>query len=301
MICHNSVGYDAQIKDLLIKSAFNMDKKEIDAWIKYQYDPQHMFCFWQDDKITSCLQVTKRTMMFLDRQMRVSVIGMAATLPDYRQRKQFSNLLDAAISQATYNDLLTITYTNMPKLFEAKSFQHISNTKEYWIGAPLCRSGNPYHVKQKAENLYTLYFQFMQYFDGSILLSEDEFNNLIQYHKSLKKSIVTMVNEDKQPKGFAIYSTKDNQAHVEVLVYFDSQAIQDLLSYLSINNEVTSILISESERFDKLFPFHFPRTDKKLMVRLNNYKLFDKFSNTNVRNAKKAYELLEKPTWNHFQ
>lgn len=45
MICHNSVGYDAQIKDLLIKSAFNMDKKEIDAWIKYQYDPQHMFCF----------------------------------------------------------------------------------------------------------------------------------------------------------------------------------------------------------------------------------------------------------------
>ena len=134
MICHNSVGYDAQIKDLLIKSAFNMDKKEIDAWIKYQYDPQHMFCFWQDDKITSCLQVTKRTMMFLDRQMRVSVIGMAATLPDYRQRKQFSNLLDAAISQATYNDLLTITYTNMPKLFEAKSFQHISNTQEYWIG-----------------------------------------------------------------------------------------------------------------------------------------------------------------------
>lgn len=108
MICHNSVGYDAQIKDLLIKSAFNMDKKEINAWIKYQYDPQHMFCFWQDDKITSCLQVTKRTMMFLDRQMRVSVIGMAATLPDYRQRKQFSNLLDAAISQATYNDLLTI-------------------------------------------------------------------------------------------------------------------------------------------------------------------------------------------------
>lgn len=94
---------------------------------------------------------------------------------------------------------------------------------------------------------------------------------------------------------------KDNQAHVEVLVYFDSQAIQDLLSYLSINNEVTSILISESERFDKLFPLHFPRTDKKLMVRLNNYKLFDKFSNTNVRNAKATYELLEKPTWNHFQ
>ena len=39
MICHNSVGYDAQIKDLLIKSAFNMDKKEIDAWIKKKSMP----------------------------------------------------------------------------------------------------------------------------------------------------------------------------------------------------------------------------------------------------------------------
>lgn len=301
MICHNSVGYDAQIKDLLIKSAFNMDEKEIDAWMKYQYDPQHMFCFWQDDQITSCLQVSKKNMMFLDQQIRVSVIGMAATLPDYRQRKQFSSLLDAAISQATYNDLFTIAYTNMPKLFEVKSFQNISSTKEYWIGAPLCKSGNPFHIVRKKDNLYPLYFQFMQYFDGSVLLSEEEFNNLIQYHEKLGKFIVTVVNDEKQPKGFAIYSTKDGQAHVETLIYFDSQAIQDLLTYLSYKHDVTSILISENERFDKLFPLHFPRTDKKLMVRLNNYKLFDKFSSTNVRNAKAAYELLEKPTWNHFQ
>ena len=152
-------------------------------------------------------------------------------------------------------------------------------------------------TSNKKQRIYTHYISNL----CSILLSEDEFDQLIQYHQNLGKSIVTITNEDKQPKGFAIYSTKDKQAHVETLIYFDSQAIQDLLSYISINNEVTSILISESERFDKLFPLHFPRMDKKLMVRLNNYKLFDKFSNTNIRNAKTAYELLEKPTWNHFQ
>lgn len=66
MICHNSIGFDAQIKDLLTKSAFNMNEKEIDVWMKYKYDPNHMFCFWQDDKITSCLQVSKKNMMFLN-------------------------------------------------------------------------------------------------------------------------------------------------------------------------------------------------------------------------------------------
>ena len=40
----------------------------------------------------------------------------------------------------------------------------------------------------------------MQYFDGSILLNEDEFNNLIQYHEKLGKFIVTMVNDEKLPK-----------------------------------------------------------------------------------------------------
>ena len=95
-------------------------------------------------------------MMFLDRQIRVSVIGMAATLPDYRQRKQFSNLLDAAISQATYNDLLTITYTNMPKLFEAKSFQHISNTKEYWIGLHYAEV-ETHSTSNKKQRIYTHY------------------------------------------------------------------------------------------------------------------------------------------------
>ncbi len=71
MICHNSVGYDAQIKDLLIKSAFNMDKKEIDAWMKYQYDPQHMFCFWQDDKSLLVFKSQKNDDVFRSTNARI--------------------------------------------------------------------------------------------------------------------------------------------------------------------------------------------------------------------------------------
>lgn len=301
MISSNSIGYDDKIQEVLTKSAFNMTPKEIETWMKYKYEPKNMFCFWQDDQITSCLQTYQRTLTFLDQQIRISIIDLAATLPDYRQRKQFSNLLDAAISKATYNDLLTMTYTNMPKLFEAKSFQTISKTKEYWIGAPMCKSGNPLHVKMDTKHLYSLYFQFMQYFDGSILLSEQEFDHTIQYELALHKSIVTLFNDENEPRGFAIYSSQDHQAHVETLIYFDSQAIQDLLTYLSLHHDVTSILISENERFDKLFPLHFPRINKKIMVRLNNYKLFDKLTNTDVRNAANAFQMLQKPTWNHFQ
>lgn len=301
MIHQNSIGYDAQIKNLLLKSCLNMSKEEIHAWMKHEYDPEHMFCFWQDGQITSCLQVHERNLNFLDHQFRVSVIALWATLPDYRQRKQFSSLLDAALMQATYNDLLTLTYTNMPKLFDTKSFQTITSTKEYWIGSGLCRQGDFLKVKQSSKNLYPLYFQFMQYFDGSIILSEEEFSKKILYAKEAGKTIVTMYNEHKEEKGFAIYTSQDNQAHVETLIYFDSQSIQDLLTYLSTQHEVTSLLVSENERLDKLFPLHFPRLQGKVLVRLNNYKLFNKLMNTDVRNAQSAFQQIEKPIWNHFQ
>lgn len=69
----------------------------------------------------------------------------------------------------------------------------------------------PIPHQTKAENLYPLYFQFKQYFDGSILLSEDEFDQLIQYHQNLGKSIVTITNEDKQPKDLRYIPQKINK------------------------------------------------------------------------------------------
>lgn len=301
MICQNSIGHDEQIHTLLTKACLNMDKTSIDAWMKYKYNPERMFCFWQDDKITACLQVQERNMVFKGKQMRISYLDLACTLPDYRQRKQFSNLLEATIQQATYNDLLTLTYTNMPRLYESKSFQRVSCTKEYWISNHQCKKGKSYRVHHNMDHLYSIYFEFMQYFDGSILFSEDEFNKMIQYYKYLKKEIVTMYNDKHEIRGFSIYSSNKDQAHIEILIYFDTQAIQDLLTYLSLTHKVISILASENERFDKLFPESMPRTSKKIVARLNNYKLFDKWTQSDVRNAKEAFSLLDKPQWNHFQ
>lgn len=300
MISQNSIGYDEQIQTLLEKACLTMTQKQIQAWMKYIYEPEHMFCTWEDNQITSCLQVHERTMKFMDKQCRVSVIGLACTLPDYRQRKQFSNLLDAACQQATYNDLITITYTSMPRLFESKTFQTISNVREFWIGASLCKKGNLLHIDKNIKDLYPVYFEFMQFFDGSLIENETEFNNKINYYKNYA-NIISIYNDQKELRGFAIYTTKDHQAHIETIVYLDSQVIHDALTYLSLHHEVTSIKVSESERIDKLFPLHLPRAHGVIMARLNNYKLFDKWTNTDIRNIKSAFDLLEKPMWNHFQ
>ena len=59
MILQNSIGHDDKIKALLLKGTLNMSANQIDAWMKYQYDPKHMFCLWEDDQITAVYKYTK--------------------------------------------------------------------------------------------------------------------------------------------------------------------------------------------------------------------------------------------------
>ena len=58
--------------------------------------------------------------------------------------------------------------------------------------------------------------------------------------------------------------------------------------------------VTEDERFEKLFDFEYPRTTGTVLVRLNNYMLFNKWAKNQVHNAKEAYQNLDNSGWNHF-
>lgn len=302
MITQNAIGHRNQVEELLKKSMLNMNSQQIHTWMKYQFEPENMFCFWQDDRLTSCIQMKRRILTFNNQKISVSVIALAATLPDYRQRNQFGQLLEAAFEQSSHNDLMTLVYTNFPKLFESRSFQSISKTKYYWIAGNKCIKGNDKHIRfyNKSIDLYPLYKEFMSYFDGSIVLTKQQFDHKLQYEIANKKSVAIMYNDDNEIRGFAIYKVLDSHVKIDMIVYLDAMAIYDLLKYLAIRNEAISFVASQDERFEKLFPFDFPRNQGTVLVRLNNYKLFSKWLGKDVRNSKQAYQEIEKPIWNHF-
>ena len=301
MICQNAIGYHEEVKQLLKKSMLNMNEQQIRAWMQFEFEPESMFCYWQDGQLTSCLQTKRRILKFKNQKLAVSTICLAATLPDYRQRDQFGQLLEAFLEQSSHNELMSMVYTDFPKLFEARSFSEVSKTKYYWIPANKCIEGNDknIHFYHDAMDLYPLYLEFMSYFDGSILLSKEDFNHQIQYALGCNKKIALMMKQDK-PRGFAIYKVLNSHVKIDIMVYLDAQAILDLLRYLAIRNDAISFVAGMDERMEKLFPYDIPRNQGTVMARLNNYKLFSKWIKEDVRNAKQAFELIQKPMWNHF-
>lgn len=301
MITHNSIGYDDQIKELLEKSMFNMGEEQIDNWLLFQYEPENMFCFWVEDKITSFIQTKRRILTYQGQKLAVSTIALAATLPDYRQRNQFDQLIEAVMERSSHNQIMCLVNTNFSKLFESRSFSEISKTKYYWIPSYQYHYGNDknVHFYKKDIDLYPLYKEFISYFDGSIILSKDEFDANINYALGCKKKIALMYSEDKL-NGFAIYKTMDNHIKIDVLVYLNTDAIYDLFKYLSYTTDAISFVASCDERFEKLFPSHTPRNQNTILARLNNYKLFSKWKGKEIRNAKVAFDEITGPMWNHF-
>lgn len=301
MICQNAIGYHNEIQELLKKSMLNMNDAQIRAWMEHEFKPETMFCYWQDGRLTSCLQTKRRILSFKHQKIAVATISLAATLPDYRQRDQFGQLLEAFLEQSSHNELLTMVYTNFPKLFENRSFSCISKTKYYWIPADKCNQGNDKNIRFYHPNidLYPLYLEFMSHFDGSIILSKKDFEDQIHYALDCKKKVALMMHGEK-PHGFAIYKVLNNHVKIDVLVYLDSNAILDLLRYLAIRNDAISFVVSMDERIEKLFPFDIPRNQGTVLARLNNYKLFSKWTKEDVRNANQAFKLIQEPMWNHF-
>ena len=84
------------------------------------------------------------------------------------------------------------------------------------------------------------------------------------------------------------------------MMYLDSASVYDAFHYLSLRTSALSFVVSEYERFEKLFLLDYPRQEGTILVRLNHYKLFSQWTNMDITNAKQYFEQLNQATWMHM-
>lgn len=301
MILHNAIGLESDIQSLLEKSILHMDSIQIRAWMKYEFDPSSMFCMIVDNRVVSCLQTKRKVFYNGNNKCMATVFTMAATLPDYRQRKYFSSLLEAALNKSSANDLLTIVYTTFPKLFESRSFYPISKTLKYCIPAYKCEKGNDKNVFTYHEemDLFPVYEAFLSNFNGCIHYTKKELDTFLNYQIASNKKII-VTKHDNEITGFLIYKNLKDFIRIDYMMYLDSASVYDAFHYLSLRISALSFVVSEYERFEKLFLLDYPRQEGTILVRLNHYKLFSQWTNMDITNAKQYFEQLNQATWMHM-
>lgn len=291
MILQNAREHKKEVQAFL-KKAWHTRELTIDEWIKYKFDPDRMFINIQDDQIVSILQYGKRILRIGDQECIASLIEFGLTEPNHRNRNYFKDLLEAYIKKCQCNDLISFVNTHIPKPFYNEDFICLSQTKTYTLptGRVEDRSRIRTRKYRPSFDLYSLYLDFMKHFDGSILLSRQQFENELAYLNAIKKKIDIMFDDHYEMEGFAIYTLSENKAHIETLIYLNSNALENLFSSLSMVCDQILIDVSANEQLERLYPNLKHHKNSEILYHINNKHLFEIWK-------KDGFKTVEKPQW----
>jgi hypothetical protein len=271
------------IQQLLEMSMIQWEPHQIQAWMQHQYDPYHLYGYWQKEHLISMIQTIPTKIQLGDHMVSALGIEWACTHPNHRQHGHFKALLKVVLEQSHYNHVLTYCITDFPQLLENRRFQAVAYGKVAWIESP--NKGNPKRVSTTFHDSYDIYTEFMDHFEGTPLFDHEQYLAYLRYQMAKKKQVVTT------NKGVAIVSNHS----IDTIWYIDSSAIDDILAYLNEKN--LRIHTSASEHLEKYYTLHHPRKTKTLLVRLNDPKLYARASHAPLKSIQTIYQQLSHPVW----
>ncbi len=295
MIVQTARGYEKALYKFMKRWCFAKDH-EIEAWLKYKFDADRMFLYIEDGHIVSCLQYARRTLQYDQKKAAVSVIEMGLTAGNKRNQGFYKALAEAFMQKAACNELVSLVKTSSVKVYAGLPFSEITFMKEYTLPSSRVETLNFSRTRRYRPNIdvYPLYEKFMAHFDGSIRLERSQFENELAYLHAAKKKIDIMMDEHYEPIGLAVYSVQEAAIHIELLLYLNSDALEQLFSNLALISDKIYISVSHNEALEKLYPNLKWKKKMPVLASINNPKLFASFLN---KDKAEAFKDLSGPMW----
>lgn len=295
MIQYGSAGREEEIEELLKTT---LPKTLTKAWMKTVYDPQSMLLFEREGKIQAFLQLEKRNLTFQGRKFQVSWIDEGILHPGIKDKSIMQDLFAAAMEISAKTDLFCALESKESDLFGNYGFLPLCSRKTGTLRR-LYRSTTPaYHVASwnGREDLYPLYREFMNNFDGSVILDDHQFHDLLRHEKLLNHDVLTCHHYGRLC-GLAIVKTRRTGAEVETLIYRDLGSINALLQNIEKEHGQLILHAGACEHMDTILKADW-QPDNSFLIRINNLDLLNRCLNTSYQSSQEALDALEKPSWN---
>lgn len=301
MIKEAGVAQKNELYELLQSAYPTRSRAYLGFYFKYIFDQGMCLYLEQDNRIISCMQMQEHVMSFHGRKLLASYIQGVATLPDYRRRGHMAHLMKTMLDEASHNHLVTLIEAFNPKLYETFGFETIYETKTYTINTHYFDKVNVQGVSHNitAMELVELYQKYARHFDGCYTRDVHYYEIFMRKALLDHGNLCVYRNHQREVCGYAIYSESSVDVKVHEIVYLDSVALMKMLKYISQGYPDVRVTVSPSEKLEKLFPLTIPKKSGYTMARINNYELFNKLYNCNVRHPKAAFNISKKPLFLH--
>lgn len=291
----------SEVYDLWKHAYPNQNRNYLNFYFKNLFDKGVCLLLEQDNRIVSSLQMNTHVIKFNGKRLMSGYILGVSTLPDYRRRGHMRNLMESAIDEAQHNHLFTMIKAFNPKLYEQFGFQCVYYHKQYTIYREFLHKVTSTNVTYTADpsELLEVYREFIRHFDGAYERDVEYYTTfLAELMVNQKKMLVYRASGGKV-MGYVVYQVKNSEVLIKEAIYLESVVLMRLLkSAMGSANEVL-LEVSQSEKIEKIFPMAIPKKHASIMVRINNFELFNKLFNAKATTVQEAYSLLSKPLWMH--
>lgn len=300
MISRNALQHKEEIFRLLQLSYPNMRRRMSESVFERRFEPNRCLYIAEEGRVVSTLQTHRAGMMFMGRCLEVCLIDQIATHPDYRRRHKMSELMEAALDESAHNQLFTLLYAMNPRLFERYGFRTVHSGKRYLLASQEFQGirCDAVSLEGDARQMHALYQRFISHFDAVFVRDVSYFEELLAKAKERHEKLCFCYDEEGM-SGYCRYLNEDHEARVHEIVYLDSRALRQMLSYISRSVRSVQVTVSDDEQLEFIFPQAIAHREDHLMARLNSPALFNKLFNTKAHQAVEAFDLLKKPMWNH--
>ena len=286
----------------LWKSSYpNENQRYLSFYFRSLFDKGTTLIQEQDNQIISSLQMNEHILSFHNRKIAISYLLGISTLPDYRRRGHMRLLMESALDEASHSHLITLIKAFNPKLYAPYGFDTVYIHKSYLIKPEDLHKVSTLHTQKEATapQLLHAYQRFTSRFDGAYVRDEQYFEYLLEELELKEKQLIVYRDPVQGVLGYLIYKVVKDEIMVKEAVYMESIQLMRMLKAIELPDKEMIVEVSDKERLEKIFPLAIGKRQGFMMARINDYELFNKYFNTDVKSPKEAYAFLKKPLWLH--
>lgn len=283
----------------LYKSSFSAkNAQSIDSFFENGMRDGKVILCEKDDKIVASVFMNDMNVVFNNKLLKSIFLSHVAIHPDYRKTGAIDECMSSVLEECERKTLFTFVEANSFKFWESYGFQEACTHRFYELDHRYFEGVSIQGVYEDAtvEECKVIYDLFVKHFDGYKKRSHHDFEMIFNECKTSNERILVARHNDK-PMGYIRFCLDGKHVKVKEMVYLSSNALMRLCKGALGQRESILLELSDAERIEKMFALAIPRKRVSIMVRCNNFPLFNKLYNCKVKTSKDAYAVSKKPKY----
>lgn len=298
-MARNAVEQDKSAIYNLWQSSFSIRSSDaMNCFFNHAMDNGKCVLGESESRIISTVYMNEINIMLNGRYLKSIFLSHVATHPDYRYTNMMDQCMKSVLDECNRKALFTFAYASNPKMWEGYGFQCALQHRTYEFTPDFFSKTTSEGVSADihADEMLSMYNMFMERFDGYKVRTLQDFEYIIKEASECHERIF-VVRIQGQCQGYIRFAIHNKQVRVKELIYSGSTSLCRLLKAALAQHDSIIVEVSEAEHLEKVFPLALPRKRMAVMVRCNNFPLFNKLYGVKVKTSKEAYDISKKPCY----